>query len=76
MVHTPLVGRIAADEHCEDELTLPELLVRRGQMFALTVSGDSMIKAHVMDGDTVAARVQPDAENGEIVAARRSQPQY
>ncbi|MDQ0408788.1 SOS regulatory protein LexA [Streptomyces sp. DSM 40167] len=28
-----------------------------------------MIKAHIMDGDTVAVRAQPNAENGEIVAA-------
>ncbi|WP_232838877.1 LexA family protein [Streptomyces geranii] len=33
------------------------------------VSGESMIKAHIMDGDTVAVRVQPDAENGETVAS-------
>ncbi|MFF5447518.1 LexA family protein [Streptomyces sp. NPDC012888] len=35
----------------------------------MPVSGESMIKAHIMDGDTVAVRVQPDAENGESVAA-------
>ncbi|MEV5043694.1 transcriptional repressor LexA [Streptomyces griseoincarnatus] len=75
VVHTPLVGRIAAgapiaaDEHIEDTLALPRQLVGSGKVFALTVSGDSMIKAHIMNGDTVAVRVQPDAENGEIVAA-------
>ncbi|MFE0775410.1 transcriptional repressor LexA [Streptomyces sp. NPDC058861] len=75
VVHTPLVGRIAAgvpttaDEQVEDILALPRQLVGSGQVFALTVSGQSMIKAHIMDGDTVAVRVQPDAENGEIVAA-------
>ncbi|WAU78309.1 transcriptional repressor LexA (plasmid) [Streptomyces sp. Qhu-G9] len=75
VVHTPLVGRIAAgapitaDQHVEDVLALPKQLVGSGELFALTVSGDSMIKAHVMDGDTVAVRAQPDAENGEIVAA-------
>ncbi|WP_030390770.1 transcriptional repressor LexA [Streptomyces sp. NRRL S-241] len=75
VVHTPLVGRIAAgvpitaDEQVEDVLALPRQLVGSGQVFALTVSGQSMIKAHIMDGDTVAVRVQPDAENGEIVAA-------
>ncbi|MEU8545120.1 transcriptional repressor LexA [Streptomyces sp. NPDC048717] len=75
VVHTPLVGRIAAgvpitaDEQVEDVLALPRQLVGSGQVFALTVSGESMIKAHIMDGDTVTVRVQPDAENGEIVAA-------
>ncbi|WP_331747828.1 transcriptional repressor LexA (plasmid) [Streptomyces chartreusis] len=75
VVHTPLVGRIAAgapitaDEHVEDVLALPKQLVGSGQVFALTVSGDSMIKAHIMDGDTVAVRAQRAAENGEIVVA-------
>jgi repressor LexA len=75
VVYTPLVGRIAAgvpitaDEQVEDVLPLPRQLVRNGEVFALTVSGESMIKAHIMDGDTVVVRMQPDAENGEIVAA-------
>ncbi|MEV7246621.1 MULTISPECIES: transcriptional repressor LexA [Streptomyces] len=75
VVHTPLVGRIAAgvpitaDEHVEDVLALPKQLVGSGTVFALTVRGNSMIKAHIMDGDTVAVRAQPNAENGEIVAA-------
>jgi repressor LexA len=75
VVHAPLLGRIAAgvpitaDEHVEDVLALPMQLVGSGRVFALTVSGDSMIEAHIMDGDTVAVRVQADAENGEIVAA-------
>ncbi|MET9779273.1 transcriptional repressor LexA [Streptomyces sp. NPDC006367] len=75
VVPTPLVGRIAAgvpitaEKQVEDVLALPKQLVGNGRMFALTVCGDSMIEAHIMDGDTVAVRVQPDAENGEIVAA-------
>ncbi|MEU5137706.1 transcriptional repressor LexA [Streptomyces californicus] len=75
VVYTPLVGRIAAgapiaaDEQVEDVLPLPRQLVRSGKVFALTVSGESMVKAHILDGDTVAVRVQPTAENGEIVAA-------
>ena len=37
--------------------------------FALRVRGDSMIGAGILDGDKVVVRPQPDAENGEIVAA-------
>ncbi len=37
--------------------------------FALRVKGDSMIDAHIFDGDTVIVRPQPTAENGEIVVA-------
>ncbi|MFE9121324.1 transcriptional repressor LexA [Streptomyces sp. NPDC007172] len=75
VVHAPLLGRIAAgvpitaDENIEDVLALPRQLVGSGRVFALMVRGDSMIKAHIRDGDTVAIRVQADAENGEIVAA-------
>lgn len=38
--------------------------------FALRVKGDSMIDAHIFDGDTVIVRPQPTADNGEIVVAR------
>jgi len=71
----PLLGRIAAgqpitaEEHVEDVLTLPRLLVGEGRLFALTVSGDSMINARIQDGDTVVVRSQPQAESGDIVAA-------
>ncbi|WP_405575597.1 repressor LexA [Streptomyces sp. NBC_01167] len=67
MVHTPLVGHIAAgvpitaDERGEDVLALQKQLVGSETVFALTVRGDSMIKAHTMDSDTVAVRAQTDA---------------
>ncbi|MEU7733200.1 transcriptional repressor LexA [Streptomyces sp. SID4928] len=75
VIHAPLVGRIAAgvpttaEEQVEDVLVLPRQLVGGGQVFVLKVSSDSMIKAHIMDGATVAVRRQPDAEIGGSVAA-------
>ena len=36
----------------------------------LKVTGDSMIGAAIADGDLVVVREQPDAKNGDIVAAR------
>jgi repressor LexA len=74
-VRVPLLGQIAAgtpilaDQHVEDELTLPQSLVGRGTLFALRVKGDSMIDAAICDGDMVVVRQQQTAENGDIVAA-------
>ncbi|WP_306367349.1 transcriptional repressor LexA [Nocardiopsis sp. CC223A] len=71
----PLVGRIAAggpilaEESVEDVLSLPRQLVGEGRLFMLTVVGDSMTDAAITDGDMVVVRQQPDAENGDIVAA-------
>lgn len=71
----PLVGRIAAgspilaDEDIEDVIPLPTDLVGQGPVFMLTVKGDSMVEAGILDGDLVVVRRQPDAEDGEIVAA-------
>jgi repressor LexA len=48
---------------------LPAELVGNGELFLLRVHGDSMINAAIVDGDWVAVRRQPDAENGEIVVA-------
>ena len=71
----PLVGRIAAgipitaDQQIEQVLPLPRELVGDGNLFLLTVSGESMIDAAICDGDYVVVREQKTAENGEIVAA-------
>ncbi len=71
----PVLGRIAAGrpilatEDLDDVMTLPEDLVGPGPVFMLTVKGDSMINAGILDGDHVVIRSQPDAHNGDIVAA-------
>lgn len=74
-VRVPLVGTIAAgvpllaEQHVDDQLTLPTALVGRGTLFALRVRGDSMIEAAIRDGDIVVVRQQPTADDGDIVAA-------
>jgi repressor LexA len=74
-VFVPVVGRIAAggpilaEQMIEDVFPLPKLLVGEGTLFLLKVVGDSMIDAAITDGDWVVVRQQPDAANGEIVAA-------
>ncbi|MBB6119100.1 repressor LexA [Nocardiopsis algeriensis] len=71
----PLLGRIAAggpilaQESVEDVMALPRQLVGEGRLFMLTVVGDSMTDAAIADGDMVVVRQQPDADNGDIVAA-------
>jgi repressor LexA len=58
-----------ADEVIGDTWELPKELVGDGTLFSLRVRGDSMINAAITDGDVVVVRQQPQAENGEIVAA-------
>jgi repressor LexA len=73
--YVPLVGRIAAggpvlaEQALEDVFPLPRELVGEGNLFMLKVTGDSMVEAAICDGDWVVIRQQPNAENGEIVAA-------
>ncbi len=74
-VNVPILGRIAAggpilaEQQVEDVFALPKQLVGEGTLFLLEVKGDSMIEAAICDGDYVVVRQQPNAENGEIVAA-------
>ena len=71
----PLRGRIAAGtaieaiSHEGDSVDVPPALLGRGEHYALTVAGDSMIKAGINDGDTVIIRNTDTAENGTIVVA-------
>ena len=73
--YVPVLGRIAAggpilaDERVEDVFPLPRTLVGEGTLYLLEVRGESMIEAAICDGDYVVVRQQPNAENGEIVAA-------
>jgi repressor LexA len=73
-VKLPLVGTIAAGtprlafEHIEAEVPVPASIAGRGS-FLLRVRGDSMIDAHIMDGDLVVVKPQHWAENGDLVVA-------
>ena len=74
-VHLPLYGRIAAGLPIEalrdqgTQIEVPLALLGNGEHYALEVSGDSMIDAGVLDGDTVIIRKGEAAENGQIVVA-------
>jgi len=73
--NVPLVGEIAAgapilaEERIDTVLALPKELVGDGELFMLSVRGDSMIEAGVLDGDLVVVRAQPRVEQGEMCAA-------
>lgn len=74
----PVLGRVAAGtpllspENFEGDLLVDLSLfsLRSGNnLFALKVRGDSMVNAHITDGDTLLVRAQAAAQNGDIVVA-------
>ena len=73
--YVPVLGRIAAggpvlaEQAVEDVFPLPRELVGTGTLFMLRVVGDSMVDAAIADADWVVVRQQPNANNGDIVAA-------
>ncbi|MGR3295811.1 MAG: transcriptional repressor LexA, partial [Candidatus Bathyanammoxibius sp.] len=71
----PLVGHIRAGaphpaiEDIEEYIAVDRSFTVGGGNFLLKVEGDSMVEAHIQDGDYVVVRPQSTANNGEIVAA-------
>lgn len=74
-VNVPLVGRIAAGTPIEalqnkiSDVPVPGGMIGRGDHYALEVTGDSMINAGILDGDTVIIQEADTAQTGEIVVA-------
>ncbi|HWA90324.1 MAG TPA: transcriptional repressor LexA [Rhizomicrobium sp.] len=74
-VNVPLVGRIAAGTPIEalqnklSDIPVPGGMIGRGDHYALEVTGDSMINAGILDGDTVIIQESDTANTGEIVVA-------
>ena len=72
----PIVGEIAAGGPIEayrdasESIAIPDLLAPGGDAYVLKVRGDSMIEAHIADGDFVLIRPQSTARNGDIVVAQ------
>src|SRR6185503_2934095 len=70
----PVVGRVAAgapllaQENIEEVVYFPPQWTPTGA-FLLKVQGDSMIDAHILDGDYVLVHPQTAAISGEIVVA-------
>lgn len=72
-MHVPLIGTVTAGVPIlateQIERYIPVALNKSGKFFALNVRGDSMINAHILDGDIVIVEQTPVARNGEIVVA-------
>lgn len=70
-----VVGRVAAGplshafEDISGYMTLDESLTRSEDSFMLRVQGESMVDAHICDGDLIIVKKQETAHDGEIVVA-------
>ncbi|HSP44609.1 MAG TPA: transcriptional repressor LexA, partial [Chthoniobacterales bacterium] len=74
----PIYGQIPAgmatltEQTIEGHVSLDSRSVnasKNGRTFALRVRGDSMIDAHILDGDVVILEDRKDVQNGDVVAA-------
>ena len=72
----PIVGEIAAGgpieayQDASETMPVPDVLAPSGDAYVLKVRGDSMIDAHIADGDFVLIRPQSTARDGDIVVAQ------
>ena len=75
LVEVPVVGKITAGmpilavENVTDTFPFPIDFVGNSDCFMLTVRGESMIEAGILDGDYILVKKQNNANNGEIVVA-------
>ena len=74
-VDLPLYGKIAAGTPIEalrneqEMVSVPAGIIGNQECYALTIEGDSMMKAGIMDGDTVVIEKCTQARDGEIIVA-------
>jgi len=72
----PVVGEIAAGGPIEayqdtiETLAVPDAVAANSDAYVLRVRGDSMIDAHITDGDYVVIKPQQTARDGDIVVAQ------
>ena len=75
MVEVPVIGKITAGapilavENITDTFPIPIDFVGNSESFMLTVRGESMIEAGILDGDYILVKRQENANNGEIIVA-------
>lgn len=75
VVNVPLIGRVAAgepllaQENIENYFPIPMEFMPNKQTFMLTVKGESMINAGILDGDMVLVEQANTASNGDMVVA-------
>ena len=72
----PIIGEIAAGgpieayQDASETLTVPDTVSATSDAYVLRVRGDSMIDAHITDGDFVVIRPQQTARDGDIIVAQ------
>ncbi len=72
----PVIGEIAAGGPIEayqdatETVSIPDIINTTASTYVLRVRGDSMVDAHIMDGDLVVIREQQTALDGDIVVAQ------
>lgn len=75
VVNVPMIGNVAAGkpilavENIEAYFPIPVEMMPNQQSFMLTVKGESMINAGILDGDRILVQQQETAKNGDIVVA-------
>ena len=73
LVNVPILGKVAAgqpllaNDNINGYFPLPPEYVNNKQTFMLTVKGESMINAGILDGDLVLVEQTSSVRNGEIV---------
>ncbi len=75
VVNVPIVGRVAAGEpilavqNIENYFPIPAEYMPNAETYMLTVHGDSMVNAGILDGDQVLVEKRSYASNGDMVVA-------
>ena len=75
LVEVPVIGKITAGapilavENVTDTFPIPVDFVGNSESFMLTVRGESMIEAGILNGDYILVKKQNTANKGEIVVA-------
>ena len=76
MINVPIIGRVTAglpilaNENIEDSFPLPlDYVKHNNDLFMLKVSGNSMIKAGILDGDLAIIEKTQTASNGDKIVA-------
>ena len=75
LVDVPVIGKITAGapilavENVTDTFPIPIDFVGNSESFMLTVRGESMIEAGILEGDYILVKRQNSARNGQIVVA-------
>ena len=71
-IRLPIVGQVAAgspilaEENVEGHFHVDRAIAKTKNSFLLRVRGDSMVNAHILNGDMVVVHPQKVCDNGEI----------